>query len=113
MKMYNLLNPEISSKILKVHNVDLKQWSLRLLPLNLTESQISFYKTFKEWCDNFYQFEDKFIWRTSKNGKDYHFADVEQMENELFEHENTVKEYMNFFREYNIIEKVKAFVLEC
>jgi hypothetical protein len=111
--MYKLLNPEISPKILEVHHVDLKRWGLRLLPSNLTESQTIFYKNLKEWIDGFIQFEDKFVWRTSKNGTDYHFADVPQMENELMEHENTVKEYITFFRKYNIIEEVKAFVLKC
>jgi hypothetical protein len=111
--MYNLLNSQISPKILEEHHVDLKRWSLRLFPSNLTESETIFYKTLKEWMDGFYQFEDKFVWRTSKNGTDYHFADVPQMENELMEHENTVKEYITFFRKYNIIEEVKAFVLKC
>jgi hypothetical protein len=110
--MYNLLNPQISPKILEEHHVDLKRWSLRLFPSNLTESEIIFYKNLKEWMDGFYQFEDKFVWRTS-NGVDNHFADVQQMENELIEHENTVKEYITFFRKYKIIEEVKAFVLKC
>lgn len=111
--MYNLLNPEISPKILRVHNVDLKRWSLRLLPSNLTESETIFYKNLMEWMEGFYQFKEKFVWRTSKNGVDIHFADTEQMENELIEHGNTVNEYINFFRKYSIIEEVKAFVLEC
>ena len=109
--MYKLLNPKISPKILEVHHADLKRWGL-LSPSNLTESETIFYKILREWMDNFYQFEDKFFWRKS-NGVDEHFADVPQMENELKEHENTVKEYITFFRKYNIIEEVKAFVLEC
>lgn len=35
------------------------------------------------------------------------------MEIELIEHENTVNEYITFFRKYNLIEEVKAFVLKC
>ena len=111
--MYNLLNSEISHTILEEHSVNLKRWSLRLLPLNLTESETIFYKNLIEWMDGFHQFEDKFVWRTSKNGIDVHFADVEQMENELIEYKNTVNEYITFFRKYNIIEETKAFVLEC
>ena len=108
--MYKLLNPQISPKILEVHHMDLKRWDKRLLPSNLTESQTNFYKTLKVWMDNFHQFKDKFVWRKS-NGVDEYFADVEQMENELIEHENTVNEYITFFRKYKIIEEVKAFVL--
>lgn len=111
--MYNLLNSQISPKILKEHHVDLTRWGLRLLPLNLTESETIFYKNLIEWMDGFHQFEDKFVWRTSKNGIDVHFADVEQMENELIEHGNTVNEYINFFEKYNIFEEIKAFVLKC
>lgn len=59
--MYNLLNPDISPKILKVHHVDLKRWGLQLSPLNLTKSETIFYKTLREWIDDFYQFEDKFF----------------------------------------------------